>query len=184
MPIAEGAAPLAQADQPLRVLGIDPGSLITGYGLVLMSGQGLQAGPYGAWRLPARQPLPLRLRALHEAIASAIAELQPDEVAVEDFYVGQVRAAVTIGQVRAMALLAAAQAGLPVALYRPLEVKQTVAAYGLGDKAQVAAMVRALLDLPRSPRPADAADALAVAICHCLRRAARAALGLPRGGRP
>jgi len=163
--------------QPLRVLGIDPGSIVTGYGLVVMSEEGLRAGPYGAWRLPARQPLPLRLRALYEAIGEAIAELAPDELAVEDFYVGQVRAAVTIGQVRAMALLAAAQVGLPVALYRPLEVKQAVAAYGLGDKRQVAAMVRALLDLPQEPRPADAADALAVAICHCLRASARAALG-------
>jgi crossover junction endodeoxyribonuclease RuvC len=174
---------VAPEGQPLRVLGIDPGSLVTGYGLVVASGGGLQAGPYGVWRLPSRLPLPLRLRDLYEAISEAIAELQPHEMAVEDFYVGQVRAAITIGQVRAMALLAAAQAGLPVALYRPLEVKRAVATYGLGDKSQVANMVRALLDLPQTPTPADATDALAVAICHCLRRSASAALGLATGGR-
>ncbi|HXG42319.1 MAG TPA: crossover junction endodeoxyribonuclease RuvC [Dehalococcoidia bacterium] len=175
---------MAPEGQPLRVLGIDPGSLVTGYGLVIASEDGLHAGPYGTWRLPGRLPLPLRLRQLYEAIVGAIDELQPHEVAVEDFYVGQVRAAVTIGQVRAMALLAAAQADLPVALYRPLEVKRAVAAYGLGEKAQVAAMVRALLDLPQLPQPDDAADALAVAICHCLRRSAQVALGLATEGRP
>lgn len=162
----------------IRVLGIDPGSQVTGYGLVLASGEKLQGVAYGAWRLPARCPLPSRLLALYNAIGEAIAAFRPDEVAIEDFYVGQVRAAVTIGQVRAMALLAAAQAGLPVSLYRPLEVKRAVAAYGLGDKAQVAAMVRMLLDLPQEPAPADAADALAVAICHCLHLRARLALGL------
>jgi crossover junction endodeoxyribonuclease RuvC len=96
--------------------------------------------------------------------------MQPDEVAVEDFIVGHVRAAVAVGEARAAAVLAAAQAGLAVSFYKPLEVKQFVTSYGRGSKEQVAMMVQALLGLAEPPQPADAADALAVALCHCLRR--------------
>ena len=99
-----------------------------------------------------------------------IGEARPDEVAVEDFILGHVRAAVAVGEARAAAVLAAAQAGLSVAFYKPLEVKQFVTTYGRGSKDQVALMVQALLGLPEPPQPADAADALAVALCHCLRR--------------
>jgi crossover junction endodeoxyribonuclease RuvC len=168
----------------LRVLGIDPGSAVTGYGIVVLRGQDLTALEYGAWRLDVRLPLEERLRQLYEAIVALVAGYRPQEVAIEDFYVGHARAAVTIGQVRAMALLAAAQAGLPVSLYRPLEVKQAVVGYGLGDKAQVQEMVRALLRLETAPQPPDAADALAVAICHALKRTAQQALRRASGGRP
>ncbi len=109
---------------------------------------------------------------IYEAVAGFIREQRPDEVAVEDFIVGHVRAAVAVGEARAAAVLAAANAGLPVSYYKPGQVKQFVTTYGRGSKEQVAAMVQALLDLPEPPAPADAADALAVALCHCLRRGA------------
>lgn len=125
---------------------------------------------YGTWRLRRRFPLSHRLRQLYDAIAQIIAIYRPHEVAVEDFFVGHVRAAVTIGQVRAMALLAAAQADIPVALYRPLEVKRVVTGYGRGDKARIQSSVQEMLRLQELPTPDDAADALAVAICHCLMR--------------
>jgi crossover junction endodeoxyribonuclease RuvC len=97
-------------------------------------------------------------------------------VAVEDFIVGHVRAAVAVGEARAAAVLAAANAGLPVSYYKPLEVKQFVTTYGRGSKDQVALMVQALLGLREAPHPPDAADALAVALTHCLKRGAAVSL--------
>jgi crossover junction endodeoxyribonuclease RuvC len=119
---------------------------------------------------PPKAPQAERLLRIHEAIADFIRERQPDEVAVEDFILGHIRAAVAVGEARAAAVLAAAQAGLPVSFYKPLEVKQFVTSYGRGSKEQVAMMVQALLGLPEPPESPDAADALAVALCHCLRR--------------
>lgn len=156
--------------QPLRVLGIDPGSRATGWGVVEQQENGIAALGYGAWKLRRRHPLPQRLKELYNAIAQVIASYSPHELAIEDFFVGHVRAAVTIGQVRAMALLAAAQAGIPVYLYRPLEVKRLVTGYGRGDKARVQASVQKILRLDHIPESDDAADALAVAIGHCFQR--------------
>ncbi len=156
------------------VLGIDPGAAVTGYGVIAERAGSPRLLEYGAWRLPQKAPLPERLHRLHTSISGLIAAYRQSnpviEVAVEDFITGHVRAAVVIAQARAMALLAAQQAGLPIFLYKPLEVKQFVTTYGRGDKAQVQEMVRALLGLDEPPQPADAADALAVALCHCLRR--------------
>ena len=157
----------------LLVLGIDPGLSATGYGLVLWSEEKAQAVAYGALALKQRTPLPQRLRQIHEGIGQVIAAWQPAEVAVEDFLVGNVRAAVAIGEARAVVLLAAAQAGLPVFQYQPAQVKQFVTSYGGGQKEQVQEMVRMLLGLDEPPQPADAADALAVALCHCFRRSQR-----------
>ncbi|HXG36624.1 MAG TPA: crossover junction endodeoxyribonuclease RuvC, partial [Dehalococcoidia bacterium] len=164
----------------IKVLGIDPGIGVTGYGLVLLEEGKMRALDWGVWRQSARLSQGERLRRLFDSISSFIgsqlASAEAMELAVEDFYVGHVRAAVTIGQARAMALLAAAQADIESFLYRPLEVKQFVTSYGRGDKRQVQEMVRALLRLELLPGPADAADALAVAICHCLRRETAAVL--------
>ncbi|MDO8616352.1 MAG: crossover junction endodeoxyribonuclease RuvC [Dehalococcoidia bacterium] len=154
----------------LIVLGIDPGLRVTGYGLVRAEGDRYQALGFGVVAPPAAAPRAERLLRIHEALCDVIREARPDEVAVEDFIVGYVRAAVAVGEARAVALLAAALAGLPVSLYKPLEVKQFVTSYGRGSKEQVAMMVQALLGLPEPPQPADAADALAVALCHHLRR--------------
>lgn len=156
----------------LTVLGIDPGLAVTGYGLVLSQGGSQRSLEFGAVSTSARLPREQRLHRIHEALTGVIRAWKPDEVAVEDFIVGYVRAAVAVGEARAVALLAAAEAGLPVSLYKPLEVKQFVTSYGRGSKEQVQEMVRVLLDLPETPQPTDAADALAVALCHCLRRRA------------
>jgi crossover junction endodeoxyribonuclease RuvC len=155
----------------LLILGIDPGLSTTGYGLVLLSEDRTQAVAYGALSIrKARRPLPERLHQIHDGIAGVIAEWQPAEVAVEDFLVGNVRAAVAIGEARAVALLAAAQAELPVFHYQPAQVKQFVTSYGGSQKVQVQEMVRLLLGLVEAPEPPDAADALAVALCHCFQR--------------
>ncbi len=157
------------------ILGIDPGLSVTGYGLVLVPEGGAQpTNPsgvaYGALSISKRRPLPERLLQIHDGIAAVIAEWRPAEVVVEDFVVGNVRAAVAIGGARAVTMLAAAQAGLPVFQYQPAEVKQFVTSFGGSQKAQVQEMVRLLLGLDEAPQPADAADALAVALCHCARR--------------
>jgi crossover junction endodeoxyribonuclease RuvC len=154
----------------LLILGIDPGLSITGYGLVLLRGDRPQAVAYGALKIRKRRPLPERLRQIHDGIAAVIADWQPAEVAVEDFLVGNVRAAVAIGEARAVVLLAAAQADLPLFQYQPAQVKQFVTSYGGSQKVQVQEMVRLLLGLAEAPQPADAADALAVALCHCAQR--------------
>ena len=139
---------------------------------------------FGAIRAPDRLSRGERLLTIYRGLLQVIREWRPHEVAVEDFYAGHVRAAVAIGEARAMALLAAAQAELPVSLYKPLEVKQFVTSYGQGSKEQVQEMVRVLLELAEPPQPADAADALAVALCHCFRRAStpgRPGLSLTKG---
>jgi len=154
----------------LTVLGIDPGLAVTGYGLILAQGDSHRVVDFGAISTSGRLTRAQRLGRIYEGLSGVIRTWSPDEVAVEDFIVGYVRAAVAVGEARAVALLAATQAGLPVSLYKPSEVKQFVTSYGRGSKEQVQEMVRALLGLHEPPQPPDAADALAVALCHCLRR--------------
>jgi len=155
----------------IKVLGIDPGLTVTGYGLVLAEGNSHRAIDFGFVATNANQPKAERLHSIYSTISHVIRTQRPDEIAVEDFIVGHVRAAVSVGEARAMALLAAAEAGQSPAMYKPSEVKQFVTSYGRGGKEQVQMMVQALLGLDRPPEPADAADALAVALCHCLKRA-------------
>lgn len=154
----------------LRVLGIDPALTVTGYGIVIAEGNTFRSLEFGCVAPDRKLPLAERLNSIYGAISQVITEFEPHEVAVEDFITGHVRAAVAVGEARAMALLAAARRNLPVALYKPSEVKQFVTTYGRGSKDQVALMVQALLGLEAPPSPPDAADALAVALCHCLRR--------------
>ncbi len=151
----------------MRVLGIDPGIAITGYGLVEDRAGDLEALAYGDIRTPAGDPLPLRLRQLYEAICSLIRSYRPDVAAVERVFFGRnVTTAFAVGQARGVTLLALAQAEIPVYEYTPADVKQALVGYGSAPKAQIQAMVRMLLRLPEVPRPDDVADALAVAICH------------------
>lgn len=157
----------------IKVLGIDPGLTVTGYGLVLAEGNSHRCLDFGSVAPNAKLPRSERLRAIYAALTDVIRAERPDEVAVEDFIVGHVRAAVAVGEARAMALLAAAEAGLPLSMYNPSEVKQFATSYGRGGKEQVQMMVQALLRLSEPPQPADAADALAVALCHCLKRGSR-----------
>src|SRR6266545_3948799 len=154
----------------VTILGIDPALTCTGWGLLRADGNSYEALDFGTVSPPTQAPIAERLLRIHEALSDVIRDAHPDEVAVEDFIVGHVRAAVAVGEARAVALLAAAQAGLPVALYKPLEVKQFVTSYGRGGKDQVALMVQALLGLESPPHLPDAADALAVALCHALKR--------------
>ncbi len=152
----------------MLVLGIDPGTAITGYGLVREGERGqLTAVAYGAIRTSARLPMPQRLVLIHRQLQEVIQLHRPDSAAVELlFFQSNVTTAMTVGQARGVALLALAEAELPISEYSPMVVKEAVAGYGGADKHQVQQMVRALLGLEEIPRPDDAADALAVAICH------------------
>jgi crossover junction endodeoxyribonuclease RuvC len=151
----------------LRVLGIDPGTAITGYGIVEGEGDSLTLVTYGAITTPANQPLPQRLQQIYRQLQALIAEWHPQSAAVEElFFSKNARTALVVGHARGVALLAITDADLPIQEYKPAEVKQAVAGYGGAPKDQVQGMVRLLLGLEDIPRPDDAADALAVAICH------------------
>jgi len=152
----------------MRVLGIDCGTEYTGYGVVELEDSGrLVCLISGAIKLSAREPLPRRLSRISQRLAEIIREHQPDNVAIEDvFYALNVKSALKLGQVRGVAMLAAATAGLEVTEYSPLSIKSAVVGYGRAEKNQVQHMVRQLLELEEIPEPADAADALAIAICH------------------
>ncbi len=151
----------------MRVLGIDPGTAITGYAVVEEEGNALHLIAIGAIRTQARTPLPRRLQTIYREMEEVIAAYRPDEAAVEElFFRRNVTTALSVGHARGVVILALADAGLPVAEYTPMQVKQAVSGYGGADKHQVQEMVRRLLNLPDIPRPDDAADAAAVAICH------------------
>ena len=147
-------------------LGVDPGTAILGYGVV--AGEDEPAAvAYGVLRTPSDQPMPARLLTLYEGVRALIAEHRPDVLAIEQLLFGRnVTTALAVGQARGVVLLAAAQAGMPVAEYKPAQVKEAVVGYGKAEKQQMQEMVRLLLRLPAVPHPDDAADALAVAICH------------------
>ncbi len=157
------------------VLGVDPGTARTGYGIVERDGSRLRAIDYGCFETLSTTPAAERLMHIHQAISELIAEHHPSQVGVERlFFNKNVQTAFAVGQARGVVLLAAAQAGLPVFEYGPHEVKIAVTGYGRAQKDQVQRMVQTLLGLPELPRPDDIADALAVAIClvHGLRPAA------------
>ena len=155
----------------MRVFGIDCGTEVTGFGVVESNDSGREAGlickALGAIRLNKAKALPERLAQVYRDLAAQMAEWQPEIVAIEEvFYSVNAKSALKLGQVRGVALLAAATQGVPVAEYAPLKIKSSVVGYGLADKQQVQFMVARLLGLAEIPEPADAADALAVAICH------------------
>jgi crossover junction endodeoxyribonuclease RuvC len=151
----------------MLVIGIDPGTATTGYGLVRETPSGLEMVAYGAVITPAGMPQEQRLLLLYEQLRDILLLHRPESGAVEKLFLGKnVTTAISVGQARGVALLSLAQAGISVGEYTPMEVKQAVAGYGGAQKPQVQEMVRALLQLERIPRPDDAADALAIAICH------------------
>ena len=155
----------------MRVFGIDCGSECTGYGVVevVETKHACRLVPiaFGGITLPKKDKLPLRLARVYTDLIALIELHRPDAVAVEEvFYSVNAKSALKLGHVRGVALLASATAGLPVAEYAPLTIKSSVVGYGLAKKEQVQFMVARLLDLPAIPEPADAADALAIAICH------------------
>jgi crossover junction endodeoxyribonuclease RuvC len=169
----------------MRVFGIDCGTEVTGYGVVESDDESPQGrrpvagGPsagrvprivccgFGAIRLKKTVPLPERLAQVHRELTDALVRWQPEVVAIEEvFYSVNAKSALKLGQVRGVALLAAADQHLPVAEYAPLKIKSSVVGYGLAKKEQVQFMVARLLDMRELPEPPDAADALAIAICH------------------
>lgn len=174
--VTTAAAPCHDAragagDRPaIRVLGVDPGIAATGYGLVagqVGAADTAQLIDYGVVRTEASDSMTLRLVRLHEALADLIRTLRPDVMAVEQlFFARNVSTALTVGQSRGIVLLTAGQAGLTVHEYSPREIKLALTGYGDADKRQVQHMLGLLLQLPTVPQPDDAADAVAVALCH------------------
>ncbi len=152
----------------MRVLGIDCGTQFTGYGVVESDAAGhLRAIISGAIRLSKRDPMAQRLCTVFTELNALMAQHAPDVVAIEEvFHAANSRTALLLGQVRGVALLAAATNKLAIAEYAPLAVKSAVSGYGLADKQQVQFMVMRLLELTVAPEPLDASDALAIAICH------------------
>jgi crossover junction endodeoxyribonuclease RuvC len=153
-----------------RIIGIDPGSGGTGYGIIETDGSTHRLVLYGAISSNAKKPFHERLLKIHNELNEILARENADIMAIEEvFYAANVQAALRLGHARGVALLAAAEHGLSVHEYSPLEIKSAVVGYGRADKFQVQAMVKLLLKLPELPSPDHAADALAVAICHANR---------------
>ncbi|MGB2713374.1 MAG: crossover junction endodeoxyribonuclease RuvC [Vicinamibacterales bacterium] len=151
----------------MKIFGIDPGSERTGFGCVESSGSRHRLIACGALTVPARATFPEKLTVIHTGLAALLARHRPECVAVENiFYARNVRSALKLGHARGVALLAAAEAGIPVVEYAPAEIKRAIVGYGRAEKGQVQQMVKLLLGLETAPSPHDAADALAVAICH------------------
>jgi crossover junction endodeoxyribonuclease RuvC len=160
------------------VLGIDPGTANTGYGVVARRGARLVALDGGTIRTPARVDTGARLAAIYERVGELLDAYEPAAVAVEDLYFGaNVVSAFAVGQARGVVMLAAGQRGLPCASYTPQQIKAAVCGSGRAQKGQVQRMVQRLLSLAELPAPDHAADALAVAICHANGAALRAAVG-------
>jgi crossover junction endodeoxyribonuclease RuvC len=150
----------------VRILGIDPGTARLGYGII-DAGDGYSAVDFGTIETSAKDTMAQRLLQVHDALTHLIATHVPEAMAIEQlFFSRNVTTAIAVGQARGVALLAAAQSGLPVTEYTPAEVKQAISGYGNADKQQVQFMVQLLLELDAVPHPDDAADALAIALCH------------------
>lgn len=150
----------------MRTLGIDPGSRVTGYGIVEQAGGRIGRVDHGEIRIKNGEPFTRCLSRIYDELTEVIGRTRPDAVAIEDIFYGKnVKSLIKQGHVRGVALLAASRSGVPVYEYTPLEVKKAVVGYGQAEKHQVQMMIRAILELPET-LPPDASDALAVAICH------------------
>ena len=151
----------------MRVIGIDPGTAITGWGIVEGSGSELQMVAVGTITTAAGTPLPERLQIIYHELTAIIEQWQPSTAAIEElFFSKNAKTALAVGHGRGVAMLALANADLSITEYKPLEVKQAITGHGGADKKQMQQMVKLLLALDYIPRPDDAADALAIAICH------------------
>lgn len=149
----------------MRIFGIDPGTATTGFGIIDTDRALLVDA--GVVRTPAKQALELRLRTIHDELSELLAQYAPEEVAIEELYfANNVKTAISVSHARGVSMLAAVQHGVEVSGYTPLQIKQALTGYGRAEKQQIQEMVRSRLRLSATPRPDDAADALAVAICH------------------
>jgi crossover junction endodeoxyribonuclease RuvC len=151
------------------ILGIDPGTATMGWGVIRQQGNRLHYVQHGAIITPSSWEMPRRLSRLFDGVTELAKGYRPETVAVEElFFNTNVTTAITVGQARGVALLAAYRAGIEVAEYTPLQVKQAITSYGRAEKRQVQEMIKTLLNLREIPRPDDAADGLAIAVCHAL----------------
>lgn len=151
----------------MRILGLDPGTAITGYGIIDIVEGEPRVVTYGVIRTEPEVPMPQRLLAIFEEIGALLSEYEPDAAAIEEVFFGRnITTAITVGQARGVLLLALARAGVPIEEYSPPKIKDAVTGYGKADKHQMQLMVRNLLHLEETPRPDDAADGLAVALTH------------------
>lgn len=158
---------MGTAPRPRIALGIDPGTAIVGYAVVVARGNELTMLACNVITTPAHMPLAERFQHIYQRLIEITKLYEPQEAAMEElFFAKNARTAMTVGQARGVAMLALANAGLPISEYTPKQVKQAVTGYGAARKEQVGEMVRILLKLQAVPRPDDAADAAAVAICH------------------
>lgn len=149
------------------IMGIDPGFAITGYGIVKYEGNRFTPIDYGAITTESSMELPKRLLHLHNSLEVLIKNYKPDAIAIEElFFNKNIKTALTVGHGRGVAVLAAAQSGVEVFEYTPLQVKQSIVGYGRAEKAQVQQMIKIILNLQAIPKPDDTADALAIAVCH------------------
>jgi crossover junction endodeoxyribonuclease RuvC len=177
---------LKTSSRGLRVLGVDPALAgATGYGIIEFVGATPSLIRFGSFKLPARATLAARLYEIHSLITQLVAEFTPDAVAVESVFTAlNVKTALKLAEVRGVVLLAAAQASVPAHSYSPREVKCSVAGYGAASKQQMQQMVTSALRLKEIPEPADAADALAVALCHAHLARAHVRMELAMAARP
>lgn len=151
----------------MRILGLDPGTATTGYGVIDVHEGVLTAVAYGTITTRAKTPMPHRLQTIERELKQLLQKYQPDSAGIEEVFFGRnVTTAITVGQARGVLILTLANAGIPISEYSPPKIKDAVTGYGKADKQQVQLMVRNLLDLEETPRPDDAADGLAVAITH------------------
>lgn len=158
---------LVQGGEFVRIMGIDPGIAIVGYGVVDRKGNQLKAVDYGSIQTPAHTSTATRLKQIYDASTELLERYRPHVVAIEKlFFNRNVTTAFTVGQARGVVMLAAEEAKAAITEYTPMEVKMAVAGYGGAQKRQIQEMVRVLLNLPEIPRPDDVADALGVAICE------------------
>lgn len=150
----------------MRILGIDPGTAITGFGVVDCDVEP-RLVTAGVIRTPAKQALEFRLESIYRDLTEVIKETNPEQIAIEElFFATNIKTAISVAQARGVAMLAAIHGGAEIGEYTPLEIKQAITGYGRAEKHQVQEMVRIMLGLNDIPKPDDAADALAVAICH------------------
>lgn len=151
----------------MRILGIDPGTGILGFGVIDYTKGKLSLVDGGVIKTPVKEDDTVRLQTIYEELSDIIAQTKPEEMAVEKLFFAQnVTTAMTVAQARGVVLLAGKQAGLVIAEYTPLQIKQALTSYGRADKKQMQEMVRSVLGLKTVPQPDDCADALAAAICH------------------
>jgi len=150
----------------MRVLGIDPGSRVTGYGVVEKQENNLVNIVYGEVRSSKDAPLSKRLAAIYDKLIKVLEQITPDAISIEDIFCGKnVKSLIKQGETRGVAILAGSHKCIPIFEYTPLEIKKAVCGYGRAEKNQIQYMVKAILKLPELPPP-DASDALAIAICH------------------